>query len=332
MITTEDFITKARKVHGNKYDYTKSFYVNSSTKIIIICKEHGEFTQISSSHCSQKSGCPKCSIKKVGNKNALPKEKESLKNLYPEICKEWSNKNELGPEHYKWASRKSVWWKCNKCSYEWESRIGNRTIQNKGCPACAGLVVTDRIRLSKIRPDLIKEWDFTKNENTPDDVSIHSAKKKWWICSKCGNSWKTEIRVRTERNNNCSKCCSSNGEKRIQKYLEENSIEHKFQYRIPECRNKLPLPFDFAILKENKLIALIEFNGKQHYELGTGYFNSENTLKDIQYRDSIKINYCSVNKIILLVIPYFELNNIENILETFIKKVMFTTPYGVSEL
>lgn len=42
-LTTEEFIEKARKIHGNKYDYSKVVYVNSQTKVCIICPIHGEF-------------------------------------------------------------------------------------------------------------------------------------------------------------------------------------------------------------------------------------------------------------------------------------------------
>ena len=41
--TTEQFIKDARLVHGDKYDYSLVEYVNNSTKLIIICKAHGEF-------------------------------------------------------------------------------------------------------------------------------------------------------------------------------------------------------------------------------------------------------------------------------------------------
>ena len=41
--TTEEFIERARKVHGDKYDYSKVEYINSRTKVCIICPEHGEF-------------------------------------------------------------------------------------------------------------------------------------------------------------------------------------------------------------------------------------------------------------------------------------------------
>lgn len=58
-LTTEEFIKKAKKVHDDKYDYSKVDYINNCTKVKIICKEHGEFEQIPSAHL-QGQGCPKC--------------------------------------------------------------------------------------------------------------------------------------------------------------------------------------------------------------------------------------------------------------------------------
>ena len=56
----EEFIEKARKVHGDKYDYSKVNYINSTTKVCIICPEHGEFWQRPYCHIKGQ-GCPKCS-------------------------------------------------------------------------------------------------------------------------------------------------------------------------------------------------------------------------------------------------------------------------------
>ena len=57
---TKEFIEKAKKIHGNKYDYSKVNYVNNHTKVEIICPEHGSFFQIPNSHLASR-GCPKCS-------------------------------------------------------------------------------------------------------------------------------------------------------------------------------------------------------------------------------------------------------------------------------
>ena len=45
-MTTEEFIHKAKAVHGDKYDYSKVKYVNSYTKVCITCPKHGEFWQL----------------------------------------------------------------------------------------------------------------------------------------------------------------------------------------------------------------------------------------------------------------------------------------------
>ena len=57
---TDDFVKKAREVHGDKYDYSKVEYVNSTTKVCIICPKHGEFLQKPVDHLSG-SNCPICS-------------------------------------------------------------------------------------------------------------------------------------------------------------------------------------------------------------------------------------------------------------------------------
>ena len=62
----EHFIERARKIHGDEYDYSKVEYINSKTKVCIICKEHGEFWQTPSHHYLGE-GCPKCRYIKSAN-------------------------------------------------------------------------------------------------------------------------------------------------------------------------------------------------------------------------------------------------------------------------
>ena len=59
-MTTEEYIAKARAVHGDRYDYSKVAYKNGLTKVTIICPEHGEFQQQAQSHIHLKQGCPVC--------------------------------------------------------------------------------------------------------------------------------------------------------------------------------------------------------------------------------------------------------------------------------
>jgi very-short-patch-repair endonuclease len=66
--TTEDFIIEAKQKHKDKYDYSKVVYINCETPICIICKIHGEFYQIPSSHLIN-GGCNKCGILITTQKN-----------------------------------------------------------------------------------------------------------------------------------------------------------------------------------------------------------------------------------------------------------------------
>ena len=59
-LTKREFIAKAIKVHGNKYNYSKVYYENNYTKVAIICPSHGEFWQRPGVHLLGQ-GCSICS-------------------------------------------------------------------------------------------------------------------------------------------------------------------------------------------------------------------------------------------------------------------------------
>ena len=60
-LTQEEFIEKARKIHGNKYDYSNVQYINYTTAVCIECPKHGRFLQKPINHL-QLSGCPQCGL------------------------------------------------------------------------------------------------------------------------------------------------------------------------------------------------------------------------------------------------------------------------------
>jgi hypothetical protein len=68
-LTTEEFISKAKAIHGEKYNYSKVDYKGSTYKVIIICKNHGEFEQNSHDHLCGK-GCKECGKLIVGNRKS----------------------------------------------------------------------------------------------------------------------------------------------------------------------------------------------------------------------------------------------------------------------
>lgn len=91
---TETFINESNKVHNNKYDYSKTEYVDSKTKVCIVCPEHGEFWQRPDSHLYMKTGCPKCT------------EFEGEKTLYNILINEFCNVEYQ--KHFSWLGRQSL--------------------------------------------------------------------------------------------------------------------------------------------------------------------------------------------------------------------------------
>lgn len=85
-LTTEEFIAKARQIHGNKYSYEKSKYVNSKHKVIIICPTHGEFLQAAWKHTSGQE-CLECGMSKSIKSRTSTNEQflEKAKNVHGEI-------------------------------------------------------------------------------------------------------------------------------------------------------------------------------------------------------------------------------------------------------
>lgn len=62
--TTDEFVARARAVHGDVYEYTKSVYTGTDVKLTITCRVHGDFEQVSHSHLSGR-GCPQCRSSKI---------------------------------------------------------------------------------------------------------------------------------------------------------------------------------------------------------------------------------------------------------------------------
>ena len=117
--------------------------------------------------------------------------------------------------------------------------------------------------------------------------------------------------------NRCPHCNQSRGERKIENYCSINNIIFSQQYRINECRNKRSLPFDFAIFWDKdkiQLKMLIEYDGEQHFKDKT-FYGGEDRYLYLKHNDNIKDKYCKNNNIKLLRIPYWEFDNIEEILK-----------------
>lgn len=186
-----------------------------------------------------------------------------------------------------------------------------------GCPCCTGHQIGELNNLFYLNPELCEEW-HEKNEFSPNQVTIGSAKKAWWKCKECGNSWETAIASRARgAKSGCPLCAKSlsKGNRKINEILANMGVLFVPEHRINECRNINPLPFDFYLQDSN---LAIEYQGRQHYEpvdfSGGNEASAQLNLEYVQQNDEIKRVYCEENNLKLLIIPYWDFDNIEEIL------------------
>ena len=121
-VTTDDFISKVIKIHGNKYDYSKVKYINNSTKVCIVCPEHGEFWQTPAAHLNG-GGCLKCS------KVYRPTTEEWV----GEAVKKHGFKYDYSKVEYKNAKTK-VCIICHEHGEFWQLPYAH--LHGQGCPSC----------------------------------------------------------------------------------------------------------------------------------------------------------------------------------------------------
>ena len=129
-----------------------------------------------------------------------------------------------------------------------------------------------------------------------------------WKCQcECGNIYyATTHNLVNGHICSCGCLSSSIGELTIKKLLENNNILFKQQMTFENCKNKHLLPFDFYV--NNKY--LIEFDGIQHFQ-PIEYFGGITEFKERKQNDEIKNNYCKINNIPLIRIPYTALKTLQ---------------------
>jgi len=89
------FIEESKKIHGNKYDYSKVVYKNNSTKIEIICKKHGAFFQTPNAHKDNKQGCPSCKESKGESRIRVFLESNNIQFINQHSYEDCKYKNKL---------------------------------------------------------------------------------------------------------------------------------------------------------------------------------------------------------------------------------------------
>ena len=283
-LTTESFIEKSRLIHGDKYDYSKSEYISSQTRVCIICPIHGEFWQTPNVHLKG-CNCPICN-KKGAHKSSREVFINKATNVH-------GDKYDYSKVEY-YDSKTNVCIICPEHGEFWQRPAHH--VHGVGCPICANnnkgkynLIGKENF-IKKAKEIHGDKYDYSKVEYNGNKTKVCI------ICPKHGEFWQ---RPNCHLNGHgCSKCNSSKLENEITQLLEKHKIQFIFQARkkhLEELNFLGRLTFDFYI--PDKKIA-IECQGKQHFLEDTGW-RSEG-LKVIQERDLRKKTLCDKHGIKIL--------------------------------
>ena len=189
-LTTEQFIARARIIHGDKYDYSETIYTSLHEKVDIKCEQHGIFSQLASNHVNPKikAGCPYCAGK------ALFRGENDLATVFPNIAPYYdTDKNGNTASDIFAKSNKEVWWTCDN-GHSFSMKVLDRVRKEKSCPYCSGQKVLKGFNdLQTVHPDIAAEWDYDKNEGSPSDYTYGSGYKAWWVCNACKASYQSPI-------------------------------------------------------------------------------------------------------------------------------------------
>lgn len=308
--THEEFINEVKNTHPNII--ILDVYKNAKTKIKCKCSICGNEWEITPSNLLKGKGCYECTKKELRDKLIKTTEQfiEELKEINPFI-------EVLGKYE---GNKKPIKCKCLIDNTIWYPNPIN-LLRNNGCPTCG--INKTKTKTSKSHEDFIKELNIKNPNINVLDKYINSKTKIKCECKICGCIWES-IPDNLLRDRGCPKCSSSKGEYKILKYLNDTNIS--YNYNITYFKNLRGI--NGGLLRPDFIIPSlriwIEYDGIQHFEpkdfAGKGEEWSNKMFELTQINDRLKNEYAKKYNWKLIRIPYWEYDNIENILNKVLNK------------
>jgi hypothetical protein len=170
--TTDEYIERARKKHGNKYDYSKVNYINCSSNIIIICKKHGEFKQNAKHHLNG-SNCPKC----------VQKHSYTTSEFIEKANKIHNNKYDYSLTEYT-KSHEKVKIKCKEHGVFEQTPSSH--FKSNGCSKCSGKYnYNTKDFIEKANKIHNNKYDYSLTEYTKSHEKVKIKCKEHGVFEKC---------------------------------------------------------------------------------------------------------------------------------------------------
>ena len=302
-LTKEEFVKKCQSVHGDRYDYSDTIYIDMRHTVDVRCPKHGIFTQMASEHV-RRTGCPKCANEHRNDTNRVTTDK-----FIKRARKVHGDKYDYSLVDYKY-SREPVEIICKKCGTHF-FQAPNSHLIGSGCPNCAlleqslSLRHTTEMFIEKAKKVHGDRYSYEHTEYVKDNMPVTIT------CRKHGDF--QQIANAHLQGCGCPRCSISRGEEKVMLCLDKLGINYETQYKINNeslfCENKR-MYLDFFIPSLN---VAIEYQGEQHYR-PTGFVDNEERFAHQQERDNSVRCYCNEHNIKLIEIPYTEFDNIEDIL------------------
>lgn len=246
MTPTETFISKANSKHGNKYDYRKTLYLKSKSKVVITCPEHGDFQQIPNAHLSGQ-GCPHCGGKKRNDSKRL-----DITSVIEKCTATHGDKYDYSKvEFTKVVDNVTI-----GCpTHGWFSQILINHYRGQGCPKCGKGDMASAQKMSfqdfinRAREVHGDRYDYT-------EVKIDNYRSKVIIICKTHGRFKQSAENHYSSGAGCPKCSNreSKGEIEIAETIRRLGVECR------TCDRTLIKPLELDIVVPSLKIA-IEYNG-----------------------------------------------------------------------
>ncbi len=298
----ERFVEQARAKHGDRFDYSTSQWLGFVKPISLVCRKHGPCMTTPKAHLANPSGgCAKCRQQllhcalSLGTEEFIRRAREVHGDRYDYHLVQYKDTS----DPVVIVCREHGPFRMKPC----------RHLSGRGCKKCA----FHRIGHERQLPF----WDFVERVMEVHGVNRYQYELKDFVnmhskisieCPKHGKFLQTV--ASHLRGSGCPRCVQSAGEQRLRETLQMLDVEFVEQAKFPDCRDRYPLRFDFFVPDQR---LLIEFDGRQHYE-NSELWGGEEELVETQRRDAIKNRFAERKGYRLLRIPFYDYDNIEDIL------------------
>lgn len=198
-----------------------------------------------------------------------------------------------------------VIWRCKcDCGNETEVRGGHLRTKNVQSCRCLAKEMSHKCNSKKLIGQTFGKLTVVAETKQRANGQIV------WLCQcECGNTHLVSTGcLTTGKTKSCGCISSSVGESYIENILNQNNIQYQREYTEPSLNKKR---FDFAIIVDNRIVRLIEFDGRQHYEYTGRHWDTKENFIKRKESDQFKNQWALQKNIPLVRIPYWELDNLD---------------------